>query len=199
MEDVIITEEANNTIALNRKSQGTRLKSVKGVEIAEIKNDHLRLFCSKHGISGTRKKAKVEVCQCIVKAKLTGEWKGIEKAKDKPVDDKSNKPAGRGVTINRRRHMNVIFSDLVRPHLSSLGESIERPELDRDIKTDQQFHELVAGEYNKGDVDEYNQNAFPYLVKGRSLPPSHFQPIDWSKSKQSFKDICREYETCFKK
>ena len=120
----------------------------------------------------------------------------MENEKEKELDKKEKSVAR--VTMNCRRHLNVLFSDLVRPWLLSLGESLERTDLDRGLKSDQVLHELVAGEFNKSDVDEYNDNAFPYLVKGRSLPPSHFQPIDWTKSKQSFKDICREYDTCFK-
>ena len=80
----------------------------------------------------------------------------------------------------------------------SLGDNLSQPELDIGLKKDQRLHELVAFEYNREDVSGYDRNAFPNLAKGRSLPPSHFQPIDWTKRKYFFSHMKREYDDCFK-
>ena len=91
----------------------------------------------------------------------------------------------------------MIFSDTVRPKLSTLGEALGRNEMDQGIKSGQAFFELVASEYNKV-VEEYGGNAFPHVVVGRSLPPSHFQEVNWDKCKGSWKAMCNEYDNCFK-
>ena len=65
-------------------------------------------------------------------------------------------------------------------------------------KKDQAFFELVAAEYNSKGVSTYDLDAYPHLKKGRSIPPSHFQPIDWKKCMEVFKAICNDYDVCFK-
>ena len=92
----------------------------------------------------------------------------------------------------------MVFSDMVRPKLDYLGGALSWVEMDTGKKTDQVFHELIAEEYNKANVVEYGTYAFPYLNKGRAVPPSHFQEIDWEKSKDSWKGICNKYDYCFK-
>ena len=74
------------------------------------------------------------------------------------------------VVINRWRYFNVLSSDLVRPHLVSLGDNLTQSELDIGLKKNQKLHELVAFEYNREDVPGYDRNAFPNLTRGRSLP-----------------------------
>ena len=110
----------------------------------------------------------------------------------------TKKKKAKSVTINRRRLFDVLFSDLVRPKMDELGAPLTHEELDWSIKSDQEYHEFVASEYNKHNVIEYGNNAFPHLRKGRVNPPSNFQEIGWIKSKQLWKDICNEYDFCFK-
>ena len=42
--------------------------------------------------------------------------------------------------MNRRRFINVLFSDLIRPKLTTLGKSLEKKEIDAGLKSDQLFH-----------------------------------------------------------
>ena len=91
-----------------------------------------------------------------------------------------------------------MFGDICRDKLANLGSSLEKEELDNGKKKDQAFFELVAREYNRIGVRAYDEDAHPHLKKGRSLPPSHFQPIDWVKCRGSFKALCNDYDICFK-
>ena len=198
MDDVIITKDACNIIANNRKSQGTRLQSINKVSILAIQLQHLRIFCTQVGIKGMRKKAKMDISNAIVEAKVSGSYVKLQQeAEDsmkRKIDAKNN-----NATMNRRRYINVLFGDVIRPKLATLGTPLERKDLDKGIKTDQLFHEAVLTEYNNESIIEYGQNAFPNLTKGRSVPPSHFQEIDdWKKSRESLKHLCREYDKCFK-
>ena len=90
-----------------------------------------------------------------------------------------------------------MFSDSIRPQLATLGEKLERADLDTGLKKDQKLHMKIAEEYNKKGIFEYDNNAFPNLKKGRLLPPSQFQPIDWHKSKDVLGHMRREYDQCF--
>ena len=65
-------------------------------------------------------------------------------------------------------------------------------------KKDQVFHELVSLEYNKSGIQSYDENAWPHLTTGRSLPPSKYQNIDRKKSRDAFKNISNEYDQAFK-
>ena len=78
------------------------------------------------------------------------------------------------VVINRRRLLNVLFSDIVRPKLAEVGATLTKDELDKHLKQDQRFHETVAMEYNKKGVIAYDKNAFPNLSSGRATPPHQF-------------------------
>ena len=101
-------------------------------------------------------------------------------------------------TMNRRRFINVLFGDVIRPKLATLGAPLERKELDAGLKTDQIFHEAVLTEYNNESIIKYGQNVFPNLSKGRSVSPSHFKEIhDWKKSRECLKELCREYDIRF--
>ena len=196
MDDVKLTEEATNMVAANRKSSMTRLHSIKNVLITQIETKSLRLFCGKIGISGVRSVGKLVIANKIVECKESGSWKELEAsaaAKKKKKADENKK-----VTVNRKRFINVLFSDTVRPKLASLGETLDRADLDRGLKSDQDFYELVASEYNKGHVALYGRDAFPHLPIGRSVPPSHFQPIDWVKAKEVLKSLLNDYDRCFR-
>ena len=174
----------------------TRLKAIKGISITKIGMRQLCLFANKVGIKGMRNKQKCDVCAAIVESITTGGWKKMKATTE--AKEKKKAYLKRSVTINRRRLLNVVFLDTVRPQLSNLGVALSRAEVDAGRKTDQVFHELVASEYNKTHVVEYGENTFPLLQVGRAQPPSHFQEIDWEKSKESWKSMCNEYEFCFK-
>ena len=120
----------------------------------------------------------------------------MKEATDK--EEKKKEAVKKKVAINRRRLLNVIFLDVVQPHLDDLGVALSRAEVDAGKKTDQTFHELVAKEYNKSYVKEYGENAFPMIQVGKGQVPSHFQEISWEKSKESWKAMCNKYDFCFK-
>ena len=111
MEDVVLSEKADNIIALNRKSQKTRLKEIKGIDITNIDLRAIRMFANQVGLKGQRKKMKADICSVIVDAVVSGEWRLLkETAKE---EEKRKKMKKKNVTINWRRLLNVVSSDLV--------------------------------------------------------------------------------------
>ena len=48
---------------------------------------------------------------------------------------------------NRKRFINVLFSDTVRPKLATFGETLDLENLNSGLRSDQDFYELVASEY----------------------------------------------------
>ena len=71
--------------------------------------------------------------------------------------------------MNRKRYINVIFSDLVRPLLADRGKSLSKDDLTKGKKTDQDIHEVIAHEYNCKTGNAYNLNAFPGLTNQNKL------------------------------
>ena len=196
MEDVVLTEEPVNIVASNRKSSLTRLKSINAIEILKIDTKNLRLFCTRVGISGVRSAGKMDICNKIVASKASGSYKELEKNLEAEGNKKAT--AKKKVSVNRKRFLNVLFSDKVRPNFAIMGEVLDRSDLDRGMKSGQDFYELIAEEYNKGEIAAYGKDVFPNTVKGRSVPPSHFQPIDWTKVKDILKILLNDYDKCFK-
>ena len=92
--------------------------------------------------------------------------------------------------INRRRLLNVLFGDVCRPQLATLGAALPREELDRGKKQDEVFFTLASSEYNKNGVISYDANAFSSIACGKHYMPSNYSPIDWKKARESFKAIC---------
>ena len=180
----------------NRKSSFTRLQSIKGIDVVKIDCKHLRLFCTKVGIAGVRASNKNVLCDKIVASKVSGSYK--ELLDGVVMREKKEIMANKRVSVNRKRLINVLFCDLVRPNFAIMGEVLDRPDLDRGMKSGQDFYELVATEYNKGEIAAYGKDAFPNCVKGRSVPPSLFQPIDWTKVKEVLKHLLNDYDKCFK-
>ena len=70
--------------------------------------------------------------------------------------------------------------------------------MDEERETNQDLYESIAEEYNKANLAGYGLQAFPNIEKGRSLPPSPFQPILWNRSKEVLTNICNEYDFYFK-
>ena len=176
------------------------LHSINDVLISNLGVRSLKVFCTSVGIYGQRNKGKYDVCSAIVKAKLDTNF--VEN-KDKIVkkegkkSDSAEKPKIR-VTINRRRLVNVLFGDNVRPKLADLGSALTRKDLDEGRRVNQDFYELVASEYNKIGIKSYDEDAFPHLSTGRTISPSTYQEVDWIKCRDSFKSMCNEYDICFK-
>ena len=162
MEDVLVTETARNPLSGNRKSVLTKLHSIGDIPIGDIGVRSLKSFCARVGIVGQRKKTKKDVADKIVEAKTSS----FVQLKDRKGKKELVKVEGgnKRVVINRRRLLNVIFSDMVRPKLAEVGATLTKAELDKHMKQDQHFHETVASEYNKKGVIAYDKNAFPRLL-----------------------------------
>ena len=99
--------------------------------------------------------------------------------------------------VDRRQYLNVIFSDLIRPHLAMMGQSLDKDELTAGKKTDQEVHELIVREYDDRDNIEYTRNAFPLLPSVRTNENDKFDNIVWQKSSQILKYLTNEYDRCF--
>ena len=96
----------------------------------------------------------------------------------------------RKTTVIRKRYCNVVFSEAVRPVLSSAGALLGRHQLTAGIKTDEALHKKIASEYNN--KDKYNDDAHPALACKGS--PKYNGPITWQQSCESLKGVVREYE-----
>ena len=90
--------------------------------------------------------------------------------------------------INHRRLINVLFGDVMGPHLATIGASLCRGDLDTGKRIYQVFHKLVVEEYNN----------YPNLSSGRLVPPANFQEINWKKNCESFQALTNKYDICFK-
>ena len=164
---------------MNRKSKLTMLHSIGDILIGKLGVRSIKLFCTKVGISGQRSKGNYNVCKAIVSSKIDPNFVELkDKAppvvkSEETVDNGTATGNGR-VTINHRRLINVLFGDVIRPHLATLGASLCRKDLDTGKRIDQVFHELVVEEYNKVGISGYDDNAYPHLSNGRSIPPANF-------------------------
>ena len=123
------------------------------------------------------------MCEAIVAAKNSPTF---IQAKDKETEKDENQktPAVKRAPTNRRRLLNVIFGDIVRPHLSTLGASLSKEELDSGKKQDEKFFTLVVSEYNKEGVITYDGNAFPSIACGKHYLPSNSTAIEWMKGRE---------------
>ena len=197
MADVTLTDLPSNALSANRKSTFTRLQSIKNITICTINTRQLRGFCTKVGIRGVRTAGKEALCNAIITAKTSKTF--IEQTVVTVKKETGEEVAvSTRISVNRKRLINVLFGDICRDDLANLGTTLERAELDNGKKKDQDFFELVAVEYNTKGVHAYDNDAYPHLKKGRSIPPNHFQEIDWIKCRELFKAICNDYDTCFK-
>jgi hypothetical protein len=84
--------------------------------------------------------------------------------------------------VNKYRLANVIFSEKLREPLLQKGRPLTREELDLRLKQDQRLFELVATEFNKPGVDEYDAFQFPHFDQkvSPSLFPDNFSHIQWT-------------------
>ena len=110
--DVIITDEATNLVS-NRSSASTRLKSITGVAVTLLSTDKLRIIATKLGVKGSRKSKKIDLCTAIVS------W----------VSDHLNEGRVVNSNVNRKRYINVIFGDTLRPALASKGALLDKDDL----------------------------------------------------------------------
>ena len=167
--DVLLTALPTNSVSV-RKSTSTRIKEIKGVEIKDITITHLRLFAKNIGLKNFRKQNKHDICINILQCIESG-------GNDQTVSSATNLDESSLITgsesnrsiINRRRFINVLFSDVCRPKLALRGQPLNKDDLTAGIKTDQRLHELVSTEYNKRNIISYGKNAFPNIKKDATV------------------------------
>lgn len=96
------------------------------------------------------------------------------------------------VAMNRKRFINVLFGDVVRPKLATRGRTLTKEELTLGLKRDQRLHELIASEYNN--PKRYNSTAHNVGFKADA---SSFQAITWPRSRDLLSNLVGEYEKVF--
>lgn len=95
---------------------------------------------------------------------------------------------------------NVLFSEYIKPMLAKLGGRLTRAELDRGDKTDTQFWNAVAIEYNNADKIEYGELAHDVKWPGNTKPnPAVFSRITATRLMESYKNLTKEYDIIISK
>eukprot|EP00978_Attheya_sp_CCMP212_P026035 scaffold84880_cov32-Attheya_sp.AAC.1 len=116
----------------------SKLKSINGLLIKDLTVDQVRSFCSRCGITDSRRKTKVDICCEIVIAKgtydmLKATGKFGTSVKDKMKKPKSTSLAGAATNmgpINRKRLCtNVVVDSTVRPSMETRGKSLTKEDL----------------------------------------------------------------------
>ena len=195
LDDVLLSDNPVNQISKNRP-QSSCLVSIMEFPIKDITIGLLRKFCTKNSVQGARGKTKMGIIQLIIEYKRNPELYTstipIRIANVPPV-------VNLNVRMNRKRFINILFSDIVRPVLADRGRPLTGRELTQGLKTDQIIHELIALEYNKVEMYVYNENAFPHLeidgsVSTLFMQTRHNSNITWQKSKKTFSIMIHEYD-----
>ena len=159
------SEDASNVVSSNKKNIFSALQSILGVYTVYIPISILRRFATRVVLNGYGKKSKVDLCLVLVDFKaicciIPTETEASEK-----------------VTINRRRYLNVLFSDIIRPLLATRGQPLNKDHLKEGVKKDEELHATIALEYNKEDVKHYSRNTFPEIRSSRINNASVFGEI----------------------
>ena len=191
--DVIVSNEKTNIVSNNFKKTMTQLYSVMGISTVDITNPQMKVIAKGLGIRNSRTFKKNELCEEIVTWVSDPLNEFVNAISPKKEVKEVNKHS---CTINRRRYLNVIFSDLIRPLLATKGMSLTKGELTEGLKQDQILHTKIAEEYNK-DIPEYAGNAFPDIAQGRMINASYYDKINWQKSKATFTCLSNEYDKVF--
>eukprot|EP00978_Attheya_sp_CCMP212_P049246 scaffold636305_cov126-Attheya_sp.AAC.1 len=130
----------------------SKLKSINGILIKDLTVDQVRSFCSRCGITGSRRNTKVDICREIVIAKgtydvLKATGKLGTSVKDEMKKPKSTSLAGAAANmgpINRKRLCNVMFGDTVRPSMETRGKSLTKEDLTNGMKLDETLFRFIA-------------------------------------------------------
>jgi len=176
----------------------TRLQSIMGVQIYRITLDLLRRFASKYRSVPHQNKRKKAVCEFIVKLviefqedKIQLDDEGALIVSPVDVDDVGHQKIHH---MNRKRYINVMFSDAIVPLLLRRGESLTKEHLQEGIKTDQPLHEAIIKQYNTEGL--HDDDAWPSVgLKGSA--ELKLKPIHWKQSQKTLANLIREYEKCF--
>ena len=185
--DVIVSDKKSNIVSNNRKKVMTQLYSIMGICTVDITNPQIKVIAKALGIKNCRTAKKIDLCKQIVT------W--VSDLLNEVVKEISPKMDVNS-TINQRRYLNVIFSDVIRPLLATKGASLTKDQLTDGIKQDQILHTKISDKYNK-DTPEYASNAFLDIVQGCLSDVGIFDQINWQKSKATFTSLSNEYDKVF--
>jgi hypothetical protein len=105
--------------------------------------------------------------------------------------------AGASGHYNCYRGINVYVSKRMRPHLNLLGQLPTRDKLDADKKTNQLFFTRFVEEYNRQDVQFYDQLHHNLDWTAQKPKPSVFAAITWKKAAESFSSLSSDYDAAF--
>ena len=116
-DDVIISQFDSNLVTRGNKEIASRLVSVGNCVITKISLDDLRNFISRVGIAMRTsikkgRMSKLEICNVIVDAKLNPRLRSVVTETPSVVI---------APKMNRKRLINVLFCDMIRPLLATLG------------------------------------------------------------------------------
>ena len=130
LDDVLLSSTPVNQLSTNRKKSLTKLHSIGNIPIANIGVRSLKLFCTRVGIVGARKMKKDGVVEVIVSTKSSPDFVQMKNRIVEDVDGKKVAPVVKRLPMNRRRMLNVLFGDVCRPQLATLGATLSREEMD---------------------------------------------------------------------
>jgi hypothetical protein len=100
--------------------------------------------------------------------------------------------------VNRYRLANVVFSEGLKDYVLGRGKCLSKEELDLGLETDQKLYQLIADEYNKTGVDEYDQLQCPIIIAAKNAP-SVYSTIHWSMVRKIWKDCIQKLEQYVRK
>ena len=154
LKDVNLDEKDQKPISRGSRSEKTPLVSIAGVETIRLKVDQLRRFLTKNGNGTVRGTSKKSLVLLVIQAKV--EYERMLEEGNLGGDDGTLKALT--VKVNRKRYLNVLFSESIRPLLATRGRSLTKEELTLGMATDQGLHEKISASYK--DEKRFNGTAF---------------------------------------
>ncbi len=187
--DVVVSPGATNQIGVSKNADKTRLESINGVLVKDCSTDSIRFFHSKYKAVGNKKedKQKLNLCAGIVQCYVAYEEGTLQLDENGELIGKG----GKRHSINKKRYINVLYSDIIRPRLEEKGRQLTKDELTEGIKQDENLHRAICGEYNKSEL--YAEDLHPDVgMKGSAALDN--KPIVWQQSKDFLNVLTKAYE-----
>jgi hypothetical protein len=200
IKDVVITAEEINPVkrfspSTQHKATFTRLKSIKGIETRFLNVDkELAPLAKNLNIVLPRKPSKDDICNGIAKRRACFEREMNQPGANEDEVLLALLNQGPPKPISKSRLINVIFHPSVKPLFIKRGKCLDKNQLERGMKTDQEIFEKVANEYSSN-KPEYSlvlfETATPLSPKAR---PCYYSPgVTWDELKKEWAALLREY------
>lgn len=168
------------------KSICSKLVSILGIAPSKLSIVFLRNFCRReHILSKVRNPQKGMCAHAIAEAKLHPPI--IPSPKKKKELIKLN-------GVNRKRYINVLFTETINEELNYRGAVLTKEELAAGVREDEYLHRAIVKEYNNN--EKHKEDAYPNLILCPGDPAVFEGPIVWMQSKQTFEDIIGKYDIC---